>query len=128
MSRWIVHSHAAFTARHGLVRYRGLPEQSHEHRWEIAIEAGFDTLNGEGYAADFDTVHALLRAAVAPLDGIDLNRHPEIGLPSPTAERLAEVLATRLAGPLAELGGRLVTITVWEGPDNRIDYHPDRCG
>ncbi len=125
MSRWVVHSRASFRARHALVRYRGEAEESHEHRWDIAVQAGFDQLNDEGYAADFSAVHAMLRSMVAPLDGIDLNRHPEIGHPSPTAEHLAEVLASHLAAPLAALGGQLLKISVWEGPDNRIDYHPD---
>ncbi len=125
MSRWVVHSRAAFHARHALARYRGEPEHPHEHRWKVAIEAGFESLTDEGYAADFSSVHALLRSLVAPLDGSDLSQHPEIGVPSPTAERLAEFLASRLAAPLGALGGRLLTISVWEGPDNRVDYHPD---
>ena len=57
----------------------------------------------------------------APLRGADLNHHPEIGRPTPSAERVAEVVAARLEPGIAALGGRLLTTSVWEGPDNRVD-------
>lgn len=119
--RWVIHSRAAFSAHHALTLYRGHPEASHEHRWEVAIRVGVDTLNDEGYALDFHEVHAALEREVSPLRGSDLSRHPEIGTPTPSAERLAEVLATRLGPTLAAIGGRLLTVTVWEGPANRVD-------
>lgn len=121
MSRWVVHSRAAFTAAHALSSYRGEPEQSHSHRWEVAIRVGTDCLNDEGYAIDFHAVHDALERAVAPLDNTDLSSHPEIGSPTPSAERVAEVLAGWLQGPISDLGGALLSVSVWEGPDNRVD-------
>jgi 6-pyruvoyl-tetrahydropterin synthase len=121
MARWVVHSRASFDARHALTVYRGLPETPHDHRWEVAIRVGVDELNGEGYAVDFHAVHAALAAVVAPLRGADLNAHPAIGRPSPSAERVAEVVAERLGTLVAATGGRLLTVSVWEGPDNRVD-------
>lgn len=121
MSRWVLHSRAEFDAVHALASYRGRPEEPHRHRWRVAIRIGVDGLNDEAYALDFHAVHELLRRTVAPLDGSDLSRHPEIGRPSPTAERLAEVLAAHLEPPCAELGGRLLEVSVWEGEENRVD-------
>jgi 6-pyruvoyl-tetrahydropterin synthase len=121
MARWVVHSRACFDARHALASYRGLPEAPHDHRWEVAIRVGVDELNGEGYAVDFHAVHAALADVVAPLRGADLNDHPEIGRPSPSAERVAEVLAGRLHPAVGAIGGRLLTVSVWEGPENRVD-------
>ncbi len=121
MSRWVVHARAGFGAWHGLTSYRGQAEPSHHHDWQVAIRAGTDMLNGEGYAVDFGEVQRVLREATSPLEGVDLNRDPEIGSPSPTAERLAVVLAGRLQQPLADLGATLLSISVWEGPDNRVD-------
>jgi 6-pyruvoyl-tetrahydropterin synthase len=121
VSRWVVHARAELTATHALTRYLGRREESHAHRWAVAIRVGADTLNDDGFALDFHSVRDALAAAVAPLDGTDLNLHPEVGRPSPTAERLAEVLADRLAPALADLGGTLLTVSVWEGPDNRVD-------
>lgn len=121
MSRWVVHSEAEFDAVHALVRYLGAPEEPHTHRWRVAIRVGTDQLHPEGYAVDFHGVHRQLTDVVAPLDGADLNHEPEIGIPSPTAERLAEVIAERLAPRCHSLGARLLTVSVWEGPGNRVD-------
>lgn len=121
MSRWVIHAEASFDARHALTSYRGKPESAHGHQWKVAVRVGADALNEEGYALDFHQVRAVLAAAVAPLDRIDLNDHPEIGDPSPTAERVAEVLATKLSPEYETIGGLLISLSVWEGPDNRVD-------
>ncbi len=121
MSRWVIHSRSTFEARHALGSYLGEPEPAHEHLWEVAIRVGADRLNDEGYAIDFHAVHRMLAEQVAPLRGTDLGDHPEIGTPTPSAERVAEVLAARLAPRLADLGGRLLSVSVWEGPSNRVD-------
>lgn len=121
MRRWVVHSRTAFNARHALTLYRGEPEESHHHLWEVAIRVGADTLNDEGFALDFHDVHGLLDDAVAPLRDGDLSQHPEIGRPTPSAERVAEVLAEVLCPKIAAIGGTLLTLSVWEGPENRVD-------
>ena len=121
MSRWVVHSRRSFDAVHALTSYRGAPEAPHSHQWRVAIRVGASRLNTDGYALDFHEVHSLLEEAVAPLAGADLNRHPEIGRPSPSAERVAEFLAVALNDKLIAIGGELLTVSVWEGPDNRVD-------
>ena len=121
MSRWVVHSRAVFEARHALTSYLGEPEESHGHDWQVAIRVGTAHLNDEGYAVDFHAVHEALRAAVEPLDGSDLNAHPEIGSPTPSAERVAEVVAGWLAPAMRDLGATLLMVSVWEGPENRVD-------
>lgn len=121
MSRWVVHAHSEFTARHALTSYLGEPEASHEHRWRAAIRVGVEALNDEGYAIDFHLVQRALAEETAPLAGSDLNRHPRIGAHSPSAERVAEFLAEGLGERLAGSGGRLLSVSVWEGPDNRVD-------
>jgi 6-pyruvoyltetrahydropterin/6-carboxytetrahydropterin synthase len=121
MSRWVVHSRAAFTARHALTSYLGEPEEPHSHHWQVAIRVGTDGLKPEGYAVDFHAVHDALRTVVAPLDGSDLNAHPEIGSPTPSAERVAEAVASWLEPAVRDLGARLLMVSVWEGPENRVD-------
>ena len=125
MSRWVVHAAAEIDAHHALRSYGGRPEERHQHRWRVAIAAATKTLNEEGYALDFHQVQELLATAVNPLDRSDLNEHPKIGIPSPTAERVAEVLAEKLAPDFAEIGGQLLVVSVWEGPDNRVDLMLD---
>lgn len=121
MKRWIYHSEASFEADHALTSYLGKPETPHNHRWQVAIKVGVGTLNQEHYGLDFHAVHRALANAVAPLDQSDLNLHPEIGDPSPTAERVALVLADALSVSIESLGGALLEISVWEGPGNRVD-------
>ena len=121
MSRWVIHAQASFDARHALTSYRGKRESSHGHPWRVAAQVGAEALNEEGYALDFHQVRDLLAAAIAPLDRSDLNNHPEIGQPSPTAERVAEFLSQKLAPEYEKIGGQLLSISVWEGPDNRVD-------
>jgi len=125
MSRWIVHSRAEFRALHALTQYQGMAEEAHDHEWHIEVRIGTESLNTEGYALDFHEVHNVLSAAVAPLEGSNLNRHPEIARPSPTAERVAEVLAQKLAPLYEAIGGRLLSVSIWEGPDNRVDLMLD---
>jgi 6-pyruvoyltetrahydropterin/6-carboxytetrahydropterin synthase len=121
MTRWVLHSSAEFAASHALTSYRGQPETPHSHRWQVAIRVGVEALGDEGYALDFHDLHAVLAAAVSPLEGTDLNAHPTIGRPSPTAEHLAEVLASEIQTRVADLGGRLLEVSVWEGEGNRVD-------
>lgn len=121
MPRWVIHSRASFNARHALTSYLGRREESHQHLWEVAIRVGADNLNDEGFALDFHEVHGILARTVEPLRESDLNRHPEIGSPTPSAERLAEVLAGDLYTELSAIGGTLLMVSVWEGPDNRVD-------
>jgi 6-pyruvoyl-tetrahydropterin synthase len=121
MSRWVIHAQASFEARHALTSYRGKAESSHVHPWKAEVRVGAADLNEEGYALDFHQVQELLATAVIPLDRSDLNEHPNIGTPSPTAERVAEFLSEKLAPSCEEIGGRLLSVSVWEGPDNRVD-------
>lgn len=123
MSRWVIHSRGTFEARHALAFYKGKQESPHHHRWEVAIKVGVDQLNEEHYAVDFHAAHEILSAAVNALDGTSLNDHPEIGSPSPTAERVAEVLADLLAPQYLALGGTLLAVSVWEGSENRVDLN-----
>lgn len=125
MRRWIVHSHAAFNASHALTEYRGMKEEAHDHEWRVEVQVGTESLKPEGYALDFHEVHKVLSEAVAPFEGSNLNGHPEIGRPSPTAERVAEVLAQKLAPLYEAVGGRLLSVSIWEGPDNRVDLMLD---
>ena len=121
MKRWIYHSQAEFTATHALTSYLGDPENPHNHTWQVAIRVAADSLNDEHYGLDFHAVHQALSQAVAPLDRTSLNMHPDIGHPSPTAESLALFIEAEIRTPLERLGGTLLEISVWEGPENRVD-------
>ena len=119
--RWIVHASSEFPATHALVSYLGDPEEPHRHLWKVAIAVATDGLNEEGYAVDFHAVQGVLNDLVAPLADSDLNAHPEVGDPTPSAERLAQVVAGWVVPKVADLNASLVRVSVWEGADNRVD-------
>ncbi len=121
MNRWVYHSEAEFTATHALTRYLGEPESPHNHRWRVAIKVGADTLNDEHYGLDFHAVHQALQQVITSLDQTSLNLHPKIANPSPTAESVALFIADAVRGPLENLGGIVLEVSVWEGPGNRVD-------
>jgi len=123
MSRWVLHSRRTFEARHALTRYMGGEESPHHHVWEVAVKVGAEALNSEHYALDFHAVHEILAATITDLDGTSLNDHPKIGTPSPTAERVAEVVAEIVGPQYSALGGTLLMVSVWEGPENRVDLN-----
>jgi 6-pyruvoyltetrahydropterin/6-carboxytetrahydropterin synthase len=122
---WVYHSEQRFRAHHALVLYNGAPESSHEHEWRVSVQVSATELQPEHFALDFHAVHGVLARAVTDLDGADLNQHPEIGRISPTAEALALFIRDRVAPAMADLGGRLDLVSVWEGPDNRVDLTLD---
>jgi len=121
MSSWVYHSEAEFEATHALTRYLGEREKPHNHRWRVSIKVGADSLNDEYYGLDFHAVHQALQQVIAPLDQTSLNLHPEIAQPSPTAESVALFIADAVQGPLENLGGIVLEVSVWEGPGNRVD-------
>lgn len=123
MKRWVIHSRARFTASHALVSYQGRPESPHVHDWVVLVKAGVDDLDCEGMGLDFHMVHQMLAEIVAPLDGTDLNQHPRIGARSPTAERVAEDIAAEIRPRIESLGGTLISVSIWEGADNRVDFN-----
>jgi 6-pyruvoyltetrahydropterin/6-carboxytetrahydropterin synthase len=128
MSRWIVHARTTFEATHHLPSYKGRPEPAHGHRWQVAVRVSVQALDHEHLALDFETLRQALERALAELDGTDLNEHPEAGTPSPTAENLALLTLRRLGPEVRAMGGTLCGISVWEGPENRVDLELDGAG
>jgi 6-pyruvoyltetrahydropterin/6-carboxytetrahydropterin synthase len=123
MTRWIVHARTELVARHALTSYNGVAEASHTHRWTIAIRVGADHLSPEGMAVDFEALRSILNSRLQELDHSDLNKHHEIGNPTPSAERFAEVIAGWLEPEIEQMGATLLSVSVWEGPDNRVDLN-----
>ena len=123
MRRWVVHARTELEARHALTSYNGLLEESHQHTWIIAVRVGTDHLSQEGIAIDFELLRTILCDKLQPLDHSNLNHHPEIGNPTPSAERFAEVVAGWVAPEIEELGATLLSVSIWEGPENRIDLN-----
>ena len=87
----------------------------HEYRVEVVVERA--SLDGRGMVCDLDVVVAALRAAVAALEGKDLDsmiRPPKAE--AVTVEILARWLHERLADPIRAAGGEALAVRVWESP------------
>jgi 6-pyruvoyltetrahydropterin/6-carboxytetrahydropterin synthase len=86
----------------------------HEYRVEVVIERAI--LDGRGMVIDLDVVDAALRAAVAAIEGKDLDsiRPPEAE--AVTVEILAQWFHARLADAISAAGGEALAVRVWESP------------
>jgi len=122
MPSYLLRVRARFEAAHHLTSYRGRPEPSHGHSWQVEAALGADELDAEGMGFDFVAVRRALAELAAGLDHRDLNTIPPFDRESPTTERLAAWFFRGLAERLPE--ARIAAVTVWEGPDASATYSP----
>jgi 6-pyruvoyltetrahydropterin/6-carboxytetrahydropterin synthase len=122
MARYVVTVRAGFEAAHALHRYRGLPEAVHGHSWRVEAQLATTTLDEDGLAYDFCEVQKALLAVLGPLDHRCLNEVPPFDQVSPTAEAVAQWVYEELRNRLP--GAPLVSVTVFEGPENSVTYFP----
>jgi 6-pyruvoyltetrahydropterin/6-carboxytetrahydropterin synthase len=87
---------------------------AHDYRVEVVVERR--ALDGRGMVCDLDVVEAALRAAVAALEGKDLDSIRPPGTEAVTVEVLARWFHERLADAIRAAGGEALAIRVWESP------------
>lgn len=120
--RYVLEVAATFEAAHALHSYRGVPESIHGHAWRVVARLEATSLNEEGLAYDFVPVRAALSELVGRLDHRHLNEMPPFDSISPSAEALAAWIHSELQSSLPD--APLVSVTVFEGPDCSVTYHP----
>ena len=125
MPSYLLRVRARFEAAHHLTSYRGAPEPSHGHSWQVEAALCARRLDAEGMAYDFAPLRRALVELAGRLDHRDLNALPPFDRRSPTTEHLAawfyeELLRLLPDAPLHE-------VTVWEGPDCSAAYRPERA-
>ena len=117
----------AFRARHAARLECGDFEEPHEHDWRVAATFRSDRLaEPMGVVIDFVKVKRALEAATADLANADLNAHAAFADKGAAAERIAELIAERLArrlGPEAN-GAELYRLGVTEAPGCEAAYYP----
>jgi len=119
MSTYEVSVGGRFTASHALPLAGGGREETHKHEWRVTATFRSSSLSGEtGVVVDFVKVQASLNAVTDQLDGRDLNSLPVLADGPPSAERVAEYLAERLATD------RLYRVSVTEAPGCSAAYYP----
>ena len=87
---------------------------AHDYRVEVVVERA--TLDARGMVCDLDAVEAALGAAVAELDGKDLDSIRPANTEAVTVEILARWFHERIAEAIRAAGGEALAIRVWESP------------
>lgn len=125
-ARWVVRVGGEFEAAHFLREYVGGPEPLHGHSWRVEIALETDRLLDFELSVDFVPTRALVRDLAKRLDYGCINEVPPFTRVNPTAENIARWFAgeIRAARVLERANCRLVEVTVWEGPHNRVTWEP----
>jgi len=112
---------AGFSAAHHLRDYGGKCENQHGHNWRVSACLAGEALGADGMLFDFSELKRLLRGALAELDHVNLNEHPDFTHANPTAENIARWIYSRLAGLLPP-GIHLAEVTAEETDGSVAGY------
>ena len=125
MSLYEVSVDHAFNARHALRLPDGTWERPHSHLWRVTAAFRADRLDEPmGVVIDFLDVQRALEKVDRELQGTDLNALGAFEGTSPSAERVAEHVARRLADRLGA-GCGLYRVRVTEAPGCSAAFYPD---
>ena len=113
---------ARFEAAHNLIEYVGGPEPLHGHSYRVEAVLESEKLQQYDLAVDFVPVRAALEAIAKEFDYKYINDHPAFHGRNTSAENLARYFSERLESSGALGWGRVVEVTVWEGPENRATF------
>ena len=113
---------ARFEAAHNLIDYVGGPEPLHGHSYRVEAVLESEKLQQYDLAVDFVPVRAALEAIAKEFDYKYINDHQAFRGRNTSAENLARYFSERLESSGALGWGRVVEVTVWEGPENRATF------
>jgi 6-pyruvoyltetrahydropterin/6-carboxytetrahydropterin synthase len=116
-----VESH--FDAAHFLRNYKGKCENLHGHRYKVIANIRTDKLNDEGLAYDFVELKHQLNEILDTFDHACLNDIPPFDKINPSAENISRTVYEKLA-PALDKDITIVSIQVWESPENCVTYYP----
>src|SRR5688500_13908635 len=110
-----------FAAAHQLVLYDGSLEPLHGHNWVVKITVAAAMLDAIGTVMDFHDLERRADAVIVPMHNRHLNELEPFGKLNPSAENVAFHVATSLELPKSV---RLLSVEVWETPENSAVYRP----
>jgi len=124
VSTWEATVEGSFRARHALRRPDATREEPHEHLWRVTVSFRSDVLEETmGVVVDFVAAEKALRELGQSVNGADLNELEAFADGRPSAERVAQWIAGRLAD-MPACGGLLYRIAVTEAPGCAAAYYP----
>ena len=124
MSHYEVSVEHAFRARHWVRLAGGGQEEPHEHTWRVTATLRSRRLTEDtAVVADFVHVKLALQTVCDEMDGGDLNAMAAFSDGGASAERVAEHIASGLAGR-PEIGDLLARVEVTETPGCSAAFCP----
>lgn len=113
---------AHLRAQHHLVGEFGPASTPHEHTYRVVATVHGAALKLDGTLIDITIVERALAAALADLEGRDLNAIAALADPNPTAEVVARYLFDRVSPALPNADVDRLTIEVWESDSAFASY------
>ena len=123
MFRITVEQH--FDAAHSLRGYHGKCESLHGHRYRAVIKVVAAGLNEIGLSYDFIELKKQLKVITSRFDHSYLNDVPPFNQINPSAENIAKTIYDELKSSLGSEPVSLKSVTVWEAPDQGVEYRGD---
>ena len=117
---------ARFEAAHNLIDYPGGPEPLHGHSYKVEAVLESKDLQQYDIAVDFVAARKAIETIAREFDYKYINDHPAFTGRNTSAENLARYFAERLETSGVLGWTRVAEVTVWEGPDNRATYLPEK--
>ena len=112
-----------FRAAHALRLADGQMEPMHTHDWLVTVNVAAPQLDAQDVVIDFHDLETSVDVILAELADRTLNELPPFAHASPSAERVAEHIASQLIPQLPQ-HVRLVRVTVTEAPGCMASYLP----
>lgn len=103
-----------FSAAHAIV-IQGQREAMHGHDWRVTARVAGPSLDDDGLLCDFHALERDLDEIIRPFQNACLNDTPPFDEINPTAERVAEFIASELARRVHS-PVRLLSVSVTEAP------------
>jgi 6-pyruvoyltetrahydropterin/6-carboxytetrahydropterin synthase len=110
-----------FAAAHQLVLYDGSLEPLHGHNWVVRITVGAAKLDSIGTVMDFHELERRVTSVIQPMHNRHLNELQPFQKTNPSAENVAQYIAGTVELPA---GVQMLSVEVWETPENSAVYRP----
>jgi len=112
-----------FSAAHALV-IQGAREPVHGHDWRVTVTLSGPELDPDGLLCDFHAVEKSLTEITGPFNNANLNETPPFDRLNPSAELIAQYIATELRKRLDDSPAIVESVAITEAPGCRAIFCP----
>jgi 6-pyruvoyltetrahydropterin/6-carboxytetrahydropterin synthase len=117
---YLVRIERTFSAAHAIAM-GGTQEELHGHDWRVEATVAGPSLDADGLLVDFHALERSLESIIGRFRNRNLNTTPPFDRVNPTAELVAQFIATQLAASLPA-GVRVHAVSVGEAPGCTATY------